>query len=196
MLHNINIMKCRNSQMLKKLKYAAVLAQPAVPADRLAAPSGRQGGGRTQALGTAEMSRDQLAIVVIWSVVLGLVGEPLLNSPVEETRLCMSIGPWWVLAFPIPVAAAVAALSRSSPFYVPFIATWVNSRFGPETYERFTVRLRPMLLFSAGSFVTAAGIYFTCRNAGGSGPAAFFVFGGLAFALAHAIQRYRKIPGV
>lgn len=89
---------------------------------------------------------------------------------------------------------------RHSPFYHPKLAEFINARLGGNAFESFLVRLRPLLVFAFGATLQSFfGLWRSYKTGAPSGDyvmSAFFLSGGLAFALTHAVLYFRKAVGV
>lgn len=145
--------------------------------------------------------KSTVAIVAIWIVVIGwgLLG---VARP-SATLLCAAPMPpglqSLVVLMPLVVFVAMALFSKRSPFASPWLASLADERFGAGSHDRFMVRLKPLLLFSASGFVGAATLAMGCRQAEAAYPGmpvAFLSCSGMGFALAHVIMRRRGIPGI
>jgi hypothetical protein len=105
-----------------------------------------------------------------------------------------------VILMPILFFGAAAFWMAHSPFYHPRLAQLIDRRFGDGALASFLVRLRPLLLFGAAAAVQGLlGIVQIARAASSADaylPSAFFISGGLGFALAHFVLYRRKVIGV
>ncbi|XHS77855.1 hypothetical protein ACFJGW_19375 [Burkholderiaceae bacterium UC74_6] len=147
-------------------------------------------------------TRSTVLVAGIWSLGLGL---NLLNFwvvPAEHAcnmRMPPEMMPI-VLAMPLVFFGASALFTKKAPFISPWIASLIDERLGPSRTQAFMVRLKPLLLFSVASLVTAAAAARSCWQAG-AGLAdwtipGFFISAGLALALMHLVLRWRGVAGV
>lgn len=147
--------------------------------------------------------KSSAAIAGLWA--LGIFGSLRgLGSPSAQMMCAGTVGgmdlPWFVLLF-LPVMATVSAFfMKRGPFDAPWIAALVDERAGAGSYESFFVRLKPMLLIAVSALTQVLALAVQCRAAG-TGPllppaAGFMLSASLAFALAHGVLRWRRIPGV
>jgi hypothetical protein len=141
-----------------------------------------------------------LAIVGIWLAVLASSVLQFMQ-PIEPT-MCTAQFPFPVIValMPFVVFGFGAMRAKHSFFYSPWIAQIVDARYGAKSYERFLVRLKPMLLFAAGFLAIAATAMVQCGKSVTDLYEAmmptFFVSCGAAFVLMHFLMRWRKLPGV
>jgi hypothetical protein len=105
-----------------------------------------------------------------------------------------------IILLPLLVFGAGSIWMRHSPFYHPKLAEIINSRLGANVFESFLVRLRPLLLFAVAAILQSlVGLWHSYRTGSPSGTLvfhAFFLSGGLAFALAHTVLYFRRAVGV
>ncbi len=92
------------------------------------------------------------------------------------------------------------SMALRSPFMSPWIASLIDERLGAGSSETFVARLKPLLLFSVAGLIGSAGMAKECWQ-GGEGQmnwtaTGFLASGSVAFALAHLILRWRRVPGV
>ncbi|MBV8210603.1 MAG: hypothetical protein JO133_11135 [Burkholderiaceae bacterium] len=108
--------------------------------------------------------------------------------------------PVFFLLFPIVFFGGFALFAKRSPFFAPWLAQIVDGNYGPNTYESFLLRLKPMLLFGIASVVGAVSMAFACEQTLAQFPRAwtlaFSLAAGVAFVVAHVIMWVRKVPGV
>jgi hypothetical protein len=136
------------------------------------------------------------AIASIWcltivSNMLGFVAAP------SDTICSMPI---LVVAMPLVFFVGMALFTRRSPFLSPWISSLVDEKFGVGSCERFMVRLRPLLLFAAAGLLGAAATAASCWRSGAGDmnwtAPLFLASGSIAFAIAHFVMRFRRVPGV
>lgn len=105
-----------------------------------------------------------------------------------------------IVSLPVLVFGVSSFWMRHSPFYLPKLAE--VTRLGTNAFESFLVRLRPMLVFAlAATLKSLAGLWHRHSYTAGAASGAyvmnaFFLSGGLAFAVAHIVLYFRKAVGV
>lgn len=147
-------------------------------------------------------SKQSAVIVGLWVLV---VGSSLLHLQPPPSPLTCGAGeglqpPWFVLLLPPIFFGASAWFAKRAPFDAPWLAALVDEKLGVGSYANFLQRLKPMLLIAAGAISSAGVLMAQCMNGGlGVGNnfhAAFALSAGVAFALSHAVMRWRRVPGV
>jgi hypothetical protein len=105
-----------------------------------------------------------------------------------------------VVAVPLVFFVGMALFTKRSPFLSPWIAGLIDEKFGVGSCERFMVRLRPLLLFAAAGLLGAAATAASCWRSGAGDmnwtAPLFLASGSVAFAIAHFVMRFRRVPGV
>lgn len=146
-----------------------------------------------------------IVIAAIW--ILGVGSNVMAFLHPADQAFCMMTAPivpepmnWVILLMPVLMFGGGALFTRHSPFMSPWIIGLIDERTGAGSYARFLTRLKPLLLFSASGFVSAAAVAVGCARVNHLdlqpfGPA-FMVSLGLAFGAAHAIMRLRRVEGV
>lgn len=142
------------------------------------------------------------AIASIWcltivSNMLGFVAPPsdtICSMPMSSEMAIL------VVAMPLVLFVGMALFTRRSPFLSPWIASLADEKFGIGSYERFMVRLRPLLLFAAAGLLGAAATAVSCWRSGAGNmnwtAPLFLASGSIAFAIAHFVMRFRRVPGI
>jgi hypothetical protein len=148
------------------------------------------------------MRPSTIAIVSLWALMLwgaitGLNQAPEIAFPKEISAILLAT----MLAMPIVFFGLGSLWMRHSPFYHPLLAKVIDGRFGADALASFLVRLKPLLLFAVPAAIQGAIGLLKVHSSGiaTSGAYAihgFFLSGGVAFALAHFILYFRKVPGV
>jgi hypothetical protein len=138
-----------------------------------------------------------LIIVVIWTVVVWTG----IDSGMTIARVPgPAVMPVFLLAMPLVFFGLASLWAPRSPFYHPKLALFFNTRFGPNAFELFLVRLKPILLFAAAALIQGAIGMWQLNSAGASAgmysTCGFFLSAGLGFLLMHFVLYFRKIPGV
>ncbi|AGU47402.1 putative transmembrane protein [Variovorax paradoxus B4] len=144
------------------------------------------------------------AIASIWcltivSNMLGFVAAPddmVCAMPMSSQMATL------VVAMPLVFFVGMALFTKRSPFLSPWIAGLVDEKFGVGSCERFVVRLKPLLLFAAAGLLGAAATAASCWRSGAgdmdwTAPLPLFLASGsIAFAIAHFVMRFRRVPGI
>lgn len=146
-------------------------------------------------------SRSTVLIVALWGLaILGAAhgaSSPLAQVFTGEMTLATLVT---LLVMPILFFGVMSFWMPHSPFYHPRLARIVDARFGANALASFLVRLKPMLMFAAGAAIQGAlGLWQSYSAGAASGAYAthgFFLSGGIAFALSHAVLYYRRALGV
>lgn len=142
---------------------------------------------------------------MIFGIWVAGVGSNLLGAQqVSMQQMCAGAGavdpPWFVLLMPPLMFVGWALFAKRPPFYAPWLAALIDERAGAGSFEGFVIRLKPLLLLAAAGLSSALGLALQCRRAGlggfDAGGAAFMLSAGLAFALAHVVMRWRRLPGI
>lgn len=146
-------------------------------------------------------SRSTLLIAVLWLLTLGGAISSVSSAPHSDfPREMPTATTVTILLLPILFFSAGSFWMQHSPFYSPRVARFIDARFGANAFSTFLVRLRPLLMFSAGAGIQGIlGLWQAARLGEGSGAYTihgFFISGGIGFALAHAILYCRKVLGV
>lgn len=145
--------------------------------------------------------RSAVLIAIIWALAIwGAIrsaSSPLDSSfPREMTAAAMVT----ILVMPVLFFGVMAFWMPHSPFYNSTIARFVDTRFGVNAFSTFLVRLKPLLVFAVAAVIQGAlGLWHAIDSGQSSGAYAihgFFISGGIAFALAHAILYFRRAMGV
>jgi hypothetical protein len=141
------------------------------------------------------------------TVIAGIWCAAVLLSLVHLTRLvdpqiCNApFPPLVIILMPFVVFGFGAFRAKYSPFYLPWIAQIVDAKYGERTYERFLVRLKPLLMFGVSSIASAVTAAAKCGQSADNWSGLmtmpiFFLSTGLAFMMMHFVMRYRKVLGV
>jgi hypothetical protein len=147
---------------------------------------------------TSKSSRSTILIVAIWALTLWLASY---TAPRPTAEVVFPANPSFAaVTLLLPWFFVVIALTRrASPLQFHRLSQMINGRFGPNTFESFLVRLRPMLLFATAAFlVGSVGLWRTYQSRGTLSvyePDLFFLSVGLAMAVAHFVFYFRKAVG-
>jgi len=143
-----------------------------------------------------------LAVAGLWAVGIGS-SLPGLASPLPPMMCSDLVGadlPWFVLLLPPVMFIGMAFFIKQGPFEAPWLAALVDERVGAGSYENFMLRLKPMLLMSAGALAQAVVLAVQCSHErdGAALPMSvgFMLSGSVAFALAYCVLRWRRVSGV
>jgi len=146
------------------------------------------------------LSRSTRVIAAIWIWTIGSTVFRLMHPSAHELAPQFPSDPTSTVVLvllPLVFFGSTAFVARQSPFYVPSLARWVNSRFGAHAYESFLVRLRPLLLFAIPAILESAiGLQRSAKAGTPFGSEVFFLSCGVSFAFAHVVLYLRKAVGV
>lgn len=183
-------------------RFAALRWQAELSSSEESAPLA-QTGATPEAVMAPASWKVSVAVVGLWALAIGS-SLPGLASPLPSMICSAPIGAdkscWFVLLLPPVMFAGGAWFMKRGPFAAPWLAALVDEKVGAGSYENFLVRLKPLLLMSAGALAQAAVLAVQCSDVSGSAAlpisVGFMVSGSVAFALAHCVLRWRQIPGV
>jgi hypothetical protein len=142
-----------------------------------------------------------IVIIFAWaaSLIPGILHLADPTAAMCQPSLPSTIVPF-VLIMPFVVFGFAALKAPSSPFLIPKLAASITARTGQPSYETFLVRFKPILFFGSSGILDGLTELHSCYQFEGSvginSHGWFFVAGGFAFLLMHAILKIRKVPAV
>ena len=145
------------------------------------------------------MGKTIIAALWIWTVAValwdGLWRQPDLAAPQFPVNALPII-----VALPVVVFGLAAIFAKQSPFYAPMVARWIDARTGAGSYESFLVRLKPLLMFATGAFLSSGIAMLRAMSRAAPGEAyvepSFFLSAAAALATMHLILRRKGATGV